>query len=484
MIFSSLIFVFLFLPLVLAGYFVIKNRVYRNILLVIASLFFYTWGESSLLWVLLVSIMVNYICALVIEAKQGTIWAKVIFGLGVLINLSFLAFFKYGAFITKNFNFALYFVHIAPVAVPKISLPVGISFFTFHCLSYITDVFRQTVRAQKNLLKMALYISLFPQLIAGPIVRYHEIYKQLDQRDSKLSQFAEGVRRFVIGLGKKMLVANTVAVVADQIFSAPVNQLSSITCWLGALAYTLQIYYDFSGYSDMAIGLGLMLGFRFPENFNFPYIAQSIREFWRRWHMSLSNWFRDYLYIPLGGNRMGAARTCFNLLLVFLLCGLWHGASWTFLIWGIYHGIFLGLERLGLERLINKLWQPLRHLYVMLVVIVGWVFFRANNLSHACGFLHSMFFGANNSMAAKEYHPSLYLTNQIVVCLVFGIISAAPFFKRLIWQPSRGNFSSWSVFLNRQVLPVTRTACVLFVLFLSICSLCSDTYSPFIYFRF
>src|SRR6185436_9027443 len=306
------------------------------------------------------------------------------------VNLASLAFFKYAGFLAANLNALLGATGLGAVPVPAVVLPIGISFFTFHAISYVVDVYRRDAVAQKGPVEAALYLLLFPQLIAGPIIRYRDIAAQLTARVVDLDGFATGVRRFVVGLGKKMLIANIVAVPADRLFALPAGELTAAHAWLAASCYTLQIYFDFSGYSDMAIGLAQLFGFRFKENFNYPYVSQSIQEFWRRWHISLSAWFRDYLYVPLGGNRVAPGRVYLNLVTVFFLCGLWHGASWTFVVWGLYHGAFLVLERLGLAAWLGRMPRALRHVYALLVVMVGWVFFRAESLSAAAGLLQAM----------------------------------------------------------------------------------------------
>ncbi len=344
MLFSAATFLFLFLPVLLLLYFLCPRRL-RNLLLLTASLLFYVWGEKTYVFVLLASIAVNYTLGLWLDGLRTARGRRLAIALAVFANLGLLATFKYAVFLLQNCNVALAALHLAPLPVPNIHLPLGISFFTFHALSYVIDVYRGEVRALKDPIAFALYISFFPQSIAGPIVRYSDLATQLVRRRFFRAGFAEGVRRFIFGLSKKMLIANTLALPADAIFGLPPEGLSAGLAWLGITCYTLQIYFDFSGYSDMAIGLARMFGFDFKENFNYPYVSRSVTEFWRRWHMSLSSWFRDYLYIPLGGNRRGTIHTYFNLLAVFFLCGLWHGASWAFVGWGLYHGGFLVLER-------------------------------------------------------------------------------------------------------------------------------------------
>ncbi|MGD8338870.1 MAG: MBOAT family protein, partial [Desulfobacterales bacterium] len=380
MLFSSIIFLFQFLPLCLLLYFLAGKRL-RNLLLLIASLVFYAWGESYYVLLMLVSILVNYLCGLMIDRYRGRQAARGFLIAAIAFNVLSISVFKYANFLVDNLNTLLSQIGAGPIELAPIHLPIGISFFTFQAMSYAVDVYRRDAPVQRNPLNIGLYIALFPQLIAGPIIRYHDIAAQLIRRRVRLDDLSYGIERFVVGLGKKVLIANQVAIIADQVFSFPYETLTPGVAWLGVLCYTLQIYFDFSGYSDMAIGIGRMFGFHFLENFNYPYISRSIREFWRRWHISLSSWFRDYLYIPLGGNHRGPLRTYLNLLIVFFLCGLWHGASWNFVIWGLLHGLFLVIERLGFEKILNRWWSPLRYLYVMLVVCTGWVFFRAENLS-------------------------------------------------------------------------------------------------------
>jgi alginate O-acetyltransferase complex protein AlgI len=334
--------------------------------------------------------MMNFHLGLWVDGSGDPCKRKSAVALAVAFNIGLLAFFKYANFAVHSLNTVLGYAYLQPVSFPHIALPIGISFFTFHALSYVIDIYRRKSRAAKNPCDTALYIFLFPQLIAGPILRWSDIAPQLVQRALTREGFAEGVKRFVMGFAKKMIVANVVAAPADKIFALPANELTLPLAWFGAICYTLQIYFDFSGYSDMAIGLGKMFGFKFLENFNYPYISLSIREFWRRWHMSLSGWFRDYLYIPMGGNHVSTGRNYFNLLTVFFLCGLWHGASWTFVIWGLYHGIFLVAERTRFGKIMDSLWRPLRHGYTLLAVICGWVIFRADTFSQAADFFKFM----------------------------------------------------------------------------------------------
>jgi alginate O-acetyltransferase complex protein AlgI len=365
-----------------------------------------------------------------------------------------------------------------PLDVATVNLPIGISFFTFQAMSYVIDVYRGEGKPQRNPINFALYIAMFPQLIAGPIVRYRDIAAQLIERRVTLEGFSEGVRRFVLGLGKKMLIANTVAQVSDQIFAVPTDQLTLGMAWLAVVCYTAQIYFDFSGYSDMAIGLGRMFGFRFLENFNYPYIARTITEFWRRWHISLSSWFRDYLYIPLGGGRVSAPKIYRNLVVVFLLCGLWHGASWSFVVWGLFHGAFLVIERIGLRVWLERRGVLLRHVYTLMVVMVGWVFFRAETLGSAVSFLAAM--AGLGTGSGLEYHAGLYLDATVVTALAAALVGSMP------WMPA---LSAWFEARTRPAwleagVALGSYAGLIVVLLGCSALMAAGTHNPFIYFRF
>jgi alginate O-acetyltransferase complex protein AlgI len=485
MLFSSPVFLFLFLPVLLPLYFLVPHRS-RNLLLLLVSLLFYIWGEKLYVAIMLVSIAANYGLGLWVDRLAGRRNSAWVIALAVAVNLTLLIGFKYANFLVDNLNGLLVHLSIAPIALAPVHLPLGISFFTFHSLSYVIDIYRREVRALKNPIDFALYISFFPQAIAGPIVRYHDVASQLVERVVTRDGFAAGVRRFILGLGKKMLIANIVAVPADAIFNLPVNSLTPGLAWLAMVCYTLQIYFDFSGYSDMAIGLARMFGFQFLENFNYPYISQSITEFWRRWHISLSSWYRDYLYIPLGGNRLGTIHTYFNLVAVFFLCGLWHGASWNFIFWGLFHGMFLVLERMGLGRALAATWAPLRHGYTLLIVMVGWVFFRAASLPQALTFLQALL----GSTTRSEYAPplALYLNHELMLALLAGVVGAMPVLPWLIQVKDRLVES-----LGQRLRPVlaieTASACAgiafcSLILLASSMQLAAGTYNPFIYFRF
>jgi len=482
MVFSSIVFLFFFLPLTFTVYFLCGRRL-KNIVLLLFSLFFYAWGEGFFVLIMLCSIAGNYVAGLFIEKFREKGYSGIFLILAVILNLGLLIAFKYANFIVNNLNLLLPHVNLGTIHLNPVHLPIGISFFTFQAMTYVVDVYRKEAPVQKNPINIGLYISLFPQLIAGPIVRYHDIAKQIISRKVNLDIFSDGVERFIYGLGKKVLIANALAVPADKIFAIPVEGLTPGLTWLGIICYTLQIYFDFSGYSDMAIGLGRMFGFRFLENFNYPYISQSIREFWQRWHISLSTWFRDYLYIPLGGNRKGALRMYSNLVTVFFLCGLWHGASWNFVIWGLIHGLFLVIERIGLTKILDKLWFPVRHLYMLMVVTTGWVFFRAETLHYAISYLLSMFGSSKGD--GIVYHTALYFDNEVKLALIAGIIFSAPilpFLKKVKGNLTKTDESSTS--WTENIAALLSTIFLSLLLLTSIMSLAAGSYNPFIYFRF
>ena len=461
MVFSTPIFLFLFLPAVLVLNYIIPKKYIaaKNVVLLIASLFFYAWGEPKNVLLMLLSIAVNYVCGLLLgrfdsdeKKRKVVLWASVVFNLGLLF------FFKYFSFVTGGL-------------FPVIKLPIGISFFTFQIMSYTIDVYRRSVEPQKNLVKLALYISLFPQLIAGPIVRYIDVEKQLTYRECTAEKTARGMIRFSMGLAKKVIVSNTVAAICDGIFGST-NTVPAFTAWVGVICYALQIYFDFSGYSDMAIGMGHMLGFDFLENFNYPYVSCSVQEFWRRWHISLSSWFRDYLYIPLGGNRRGKVRTYINLIIVFACTGLWHGASFSFIVWGLWHGLFLVIERLGFKKALDKLPKFIGWIYTMLVVLVGWVFFRADTLSAAMKYLGEMFSfsgGVANGMAQFD--------NLSFIITAIALVLCTPVYQLVKGKLEKTEVGKKAAFVIGAVL-----ATGLFIL--SVIFLTGSGYNPFIYFRF
>lgn len=483
MVFSSPLFLFLFLPVVLTVYFLLPGLRARNSWLLAVSLLFYAWGEIGFILLLLVSTLINFELGKWVERTEEIYRRKKAVAVAVVVNVGFLAFFKYAGLAAASLNVPLKIFGLAAMPVPHIALPIGISFFTFHALSYIIDIYRRKWRAARDPCDVALYIFFFPQLVAGPILRWNGIAPQLEKRIFDRATFAEGVRRFVGGLAKKMIVANAVAVPADQIFSLPASELSAPVAWLGAACYTIQIYFDFSGYSDMAVGLGKMFGFQFIENFQFPYTAQSIKDFWRRWHISLSSWFRDYVYIPLGGNRVSAARNHVNLLAVFFLCGLWHGASWTFVVWGLFHGTFLVLERTAWGTALEKLPRPLRHAYTIFVVMMGWVLFRSDTFAGSANFFAALF-GAGHVAQAQPLHR--YASNEVIWALCLGAAFSLP-----LWDAVKNAGDRLGQIIPRQTLEiyfglgqVIEIVLVIALLLISSAWLAGGTYNPFIYFRF
>lgn len=463
MVFSSMLFLFIFLPILFAIYFVVpkKFRNVRNGVLLIFSLIFYASNEPVNIFIMLGSIMINYALGLALEYTDKR---KLIFWTAVIINLGLLVYFKYTGFIVTNINSLTGF----NIAIKKIVMPVGISFFTFQAMSYVFDIYYGTSKAQKNPFNVILYISLFPQLVAGPIVRYQTIADEIEHRNENEKDFTDGTVLFIVGLAKKLLIANTVGFIADTAFAEP--NINFAFAWLGIVSYTLQIYFDFSAYSDMAIGLGRIFGFHFLENFNYPYISKSITEFWRRWHISLSVWFRDYLYIPLGGNRCSKWKHIRNIMIVWMATGIWHGASWNFLVWGLYYGIILIIEKQFLMKYLEKMPKLLRHIYTMLIVMIGFVFFRADNLTLALEYLKAMFtfkpivLGASNEL-------QLLLNNAVI--LIFAIIGATPI------APFVGNMLANSKLKS----PLRFVFCVV-IFALSVMFLTGSTFNPFIYFRF
>ena len=483
MLFSSPLFLFLFLPVVLAIYIVLLQTRLRNGWLLVASLIFYAWGAPGFILILLASTLVNFSLGRWLENTEAGRRRKQIVSIAVMVNLGLLAYFKYAGFSIATLDQPLKLLGLHPLPIPQIALPIGISFFTFHALSYVIDVYRRKWPAARDPRDVALYIFFFPQMIAGPILRWSAIAPQLQHRQSGSEVFAEGIRRFAGGLAKKMIIANTVALPADQIFALPTNQLSAGVAWLGIICYTLQIYFDFSGYSDMAIGLGKMFGFEFIENFQFPYTAQSLRDFWRRWHISLSTWFRDYVYIPLGGNRISAARTQFNLLAVFFLCGLWHGANWTFVAWGLYHGLFLLLERTAWGNALEKLPRFLRHVYALLAIMLGWVLFRADTFPQAAGYFTALF-----GLSHPAYPEPLgrYAGDTALCAIALGV-----FFSGFQWNQFKSacarraaDLPGTTQSLLEGLGKVVEIALVLVLLVLSAIWMADGTYNPFIYFHF
>lgn len=461
MVFSSLLFIYFFLPIFLICYFVIKNRKYRNLVLLLFSLIFYAYGEPIYSFLMIFSILVNYFLAILIDKYNS----KKLFILDVIFNLGLLGIFKYFNFFVDNlnniFNLNVNFINIA--------LPIGISFYTFQILTYVIDVYKKEVPVQKNIISLGCYICAFPQLIAGPIVRYSTVNEELNDRKENLSDFASGLRRFILGLSKKVIIANGVAYICEHVLALGVESFGFIGALLITISYTLQIYFDFSGYSDMAIGLGKMLGFHYLENFNYPYIAKSITDFWRRWHISLSSFFKDYVYIPLGGNRVKKIINIRNLLIVWFLTGLWHGASWNFIIWGLYYGIILIIEKFILKEKLEKLPKIIQHTYALILICIGWVIFLATDLSTIKDILSSLV-GVNGLGKLSQIINTQVLTVRYMLPLFLGIIFSMPIYKKL--EP----------LLNRK--PIIRDLILLVLFLLSTWIILVDSYNPFIYFRF
>jgi alginate O-acetyltransferase complex protein AlgI len=482
MVFSSLIFLFGFLPIVLAVYFA-APRAWRNGILLAASLYFYAWGETGYVVLMVISAAMNHLFGLWLESTRGRPSARWAIAIAIAANLSLLAWFKYANFAVANLNQFLGGGPGAPLNLDTVHLPIGISFFTFQALSYVIDVHRGVGRVERNPFRVALYISLFPQLIAGPIVRFHDIARELVARRPQLVDVAYGVRRFSLGLGKKVLIANLMASTADGIFAIPTEHLTPALAWLGATSYALQIYFDFSGYSDMAIGLGRIFGFHFLENFRYPYIARSLTDFWRRWHISLSTWFRDYLYIPMGGSRRGAARTTLHLFTVFALCGLWHGANWTFVIWGLYHGAFLGVERALRGRRFPPVVSFFGLLYTQAAVLVGWVIFRSESPAQTWAILKGLV-----GIAAGDglhYSAASYLSPMFVLAFAAGVVASAPVLPAVVgWWERRAAAPGAARMGWNFAGGLVGAATLLAMLLASALQLSNASHNPFIYFRF
>lgn len=479
MVFSSIVFLFIFLPVFLLGYFLL-NAPLKNVFLLFSSLLFYYWGEPAFLPIMIASILWNYLSGILVHSTvqhnvaRGKNFLKYLtLFISIAGNIVLLFYFKYYDFVITSINQ----VFSLTLPLKNINLPIGISFFTFQGLSYVIDVYRGHVTPQKNPLTVGLYISMFPQLIAGPIVRYVDIENEIKQRSITIENFYAGISRFITGLAKKVLIANSLALPVDQIFAITPAQIGQSSAWLGAIFYTLQIYFDFSGYSDMAIGLGKMIGFHFLENFNYPYVAKSMTEFWRRWHISLSTWFRDYVYIPLGGNRYG--NVYLHLIITFFLTGLWHGASWNFVIWGLWHGAFLIAERLlrNKSTLVREsmVQNILCHIYTMTIVVIGWIFFRAPTLDYAIAYLKIMF--GLSSCDQTLFGSTYFLTPFTASMLVFGVICSIKLSTVIIQHVSAPKYASVvKGILEPIALLVLMIICEIFVM--------ASTYNPFIYFRF
>lgn len=465
MVFSSVIFLFCFFPLTFLGYYLIRKE-FRNAWLLIASIIFYAWGEPRYIFLILVSTSVNYYLGLVTDNQEDGIRRKVAVAVSVIWNIGILVYFKYSTWFADIILSTMNIDLNGTFLVSKTAMPIGISFFTFQILSYQIDVYRRHVPAQKSISKLTLYILLFPQMIAGPIVRYIDVANEIDNRDISTNDVYEGIVRFMVGFSKKILLSNSMALIADYAYSN--IGISAALSWLGAICYSLQIYFDFSGYSDMAIGMGRMAGFHFLENFDRPYISRSIREFWRRWHISLSSWFRDYLYISLGGNRKGMVRTYINLLIIFFTTGLWHGASFNFIVWGLFHGFFMCVERLGFGNTLKKVPKPIGHVYTLLVVLIGWVFFRADTLSDALQVIATMFTFTNWNAAALLS----IMTKEKIFFLIVGLIILV-----LPYNKIRSRF-------NGPVYQAIYAAAEFVFFIIAVLYTIGTDFNPFIYFRF
>lgn len=468
MLFSSIVFLFTFLPAVMLLYYLLPVR-FRNVILLLASLVFYAWGEPVYLFLMLLSILFNYFSGLDIARNlQDKRAAKRSLFFNLIINLAVLGFFKYEGFVLDTLNGILP-VHISYHALP---LPIGISFYTFQILSYIIDVYRGNVKVQTNLPNFALYVTMFPQLIAGPIVQYADVDEQLASREVSWTKFGEGSMYFIRGLAKKVLLANTSGMIFTEVSGLAKGNIAVMTAWLGAFAYMFQIYFDFSGYSDMAIGLGKMLGFEFNMNFNYPYVSKSITEFWRRWHISLSSWFRDYVYIPLGGNRVSKIKHIRNLLIVWFLTGLWHGAAWNFVAWGLYYGVILIIEKYLLSQVLDRLPDVVRHIYSIVLVVIGWVLFFSSSFGQAADYIRVMFGAGAHGFADRE---SMYLlTSNLILwlILIFGSTPLVHFRYEHMLRSKKWN----TTIINSVVYAALFIVCIAYLV--------TETYNPFLYFRF
>ena len=466
MLFSSVTFLFFFLPLTLGSYYLASEKM-KNYILLIYSIIFYAWGGLSYLPLLLISITVNYIFGLLVdEYKDKKNVSKCILIVSIIFNVVFLGIFKYSNFIVDNINLILG----TNIVISKIALPVGISFYTFQAMSYVIDVYRNDGKVQKNIFNLSLYIAMFPQLVAGPIVRYQTVDEQISKRTHSFDKFNAGTERFIQGFFKKVVISNTVGALSATIYALPTSSISVLSAWLGAISYSLQIYFDFSGYSDMAIGLGKMFGFDFLENFNYPYISKSVGEFWRRWHISLGTWFKDYIYIPLGGNRVGKIKGYRNLFVVWFITGIWHGASWNFIAWGLYFGLFIMAERAFLNKVLSKLPVFIQHAYLIIIVVFGFVLFSQPTLTDAVDYIKIMI-GIGDYPLANGY-TTFYLTQNILI-LTLALLLSTPIIKKL------SNYSRVENIIN-----IARPFILSALFLITIIFLVNSTFNPFIYFNF
>lgn len=468
MVFSSIVFLFTFLPITLILYYTSPRKM-KNIVLLLISLIFYAWGEPVYVFLMMFTTVFDYLIGLLINKyRRNKIKSKRIFIFAVLVNLGILGFFKYYGFVIENIN-SVFSLNIGYNQLP---LPIGISFYTFQTLSYVIDVYLDKVKVQKSLISFGLYVTMFPQLVAGPIVRYTDIDYQLKHRTHSMNKFGEGVDRFIQGLSKKVLLANNIGMIFTSIQQYDASEISVLTAWLAIAAYTLQLYFDFSGYSDMAIGLGKMLGFDFIENFNYPYISKSVTEFWRRWHISLGSWFREYVYIPLGGNRCSTIFQLRNLCIVWFLTGLWHGADWNFILWGLYYGLILIIEKFLLKDILERMPSFIQHIYTMVLVMIGWTFFGIESIQKSLEYIKVMFFLNGNKIIDSTF---IYYLHTNLILLIILILCSTPIVNKVFKK----------IIKNGRMEGVTLAVTVQFVLlFLSIAYLVNETYNPFLYFRF
>ena len=469
MVFSSVLFLFRFLPIFMLCYFLVPRRM-KNFILFLGSLFFYAWGEPIYVLLMLFSTVVDYVNGRFIERWQGSKRARIPLVVSVIVNLGVLGFFKYADFLLQTINTLLQ----TSLPLLELGLPIGISFYTFQTMSYTIDVYRGQAKVQKNLLDFGVYVTMFPQLIAGPIVKYRDVEERLHNRHIDVIAVSHGIRRFCTGLAKKVLLANNLGALWTEISGQNFQEMSMLTAWLGMLAFAFQIYFDFSGYSDMAIGLGEILGFYFPENFNYPYISSSITEFWRRWHISLGSWFREYVYIPLGGNRKGLPRQLINILIVWMLTGIWHGAGWNFLLWGLWFAVLLILEKMFLNKVLSWFPRVVGIVYTCLAVLIGWVLFALNSPSEIFGYLRAMT-GAGGLLDGN----AIYLGREYLVLLLIAVIGSTPLPRKLVTLLERSR-TGWSIavlWLGEKIIPAA-------LLFLCIAGIVEDSYNPFLYFRF
>lgn len=466
MVFSSIVFLFTFLPIMLLAYYIAPKKI-KNFVLLIGSLIFYAWGEPVYIFLMIFTTISNYILARIIALMRKENKRKMYLIITIVLDLAILGFFKYWGLLIDTING----IFSTSISYTQLALPIGISFYTFQALSYVIDVYLKKVEVQKNIVDFGAYITMFPQLVAGPIVRYSDIATQLKSREHTINGFGIGVEKFIIGLGKKVLLANNIGMLWNTIQAQSLSELSVLTAWLGAIAYTLQIYFDFSGYSDMAVGLGRMFGFKFIKNFDYPYISKSVTEFWRRWHISLSSWFKEYVYIPLGGNRKGTGKQIRNLLIVWGLTGLWHGASYNFIIWGLYYGVLLIIEKFILGKYIEKLPNIIKNIYTMFIVIIGWVFFASPDLGWAVDYIKVLFGIGKHAFIDGNF---IYYIKNYLILLIILIIASRPFvYSRFSKLKKKDN--SWAII----------AAIIEFAMFaIVIAYLLNASYNPFLYFRF